>query len=76
MRIAVVGGGAAGLFAAGIASHNGAETVLIERNSRMGVKLRITFVGWPRESEGWRKELKEEPSKLQPCHSVGYLIDK
>lgn len=45
MRIAVVGGGAAGLFAAGIASHNGAETVLIERNSRMGVKLRITGKG-------------------------------
>ena len=42
MKIAVVGGGAAGLFAAGIASHEGADVALIEKNERAGVKLRIT----------------------------------
>ena len=45
MKIAVVGGGAAGLFAAGIASHEGADVALIEKNERAGVKLRITGKG-------------------------------
>ncbi len=45
MRIAVVGGGAAGLMAAGTAASNGADVTLFERNERLGVKLRITGKG-------------------------------
>jgi hypothetical protein len=45
MKIAVVGGGAAGLMAAGTARSNGADVTLFERNERLGVKLRITGKG-------------------------------
>lgn len=45
MRIAVVGGGAAGLIAAGVAASNGADVTLFEKNGRTGVKLRITGKG-------------------------------
>lgn len=45
MKIAVIGGGAAGLMAAGEAASNGADTTLFEKNDRLGVKLRITGKG-------------------------------
>ena len=45
MKIAVIGGGAAGLFAAGVASHRGADVTVFEKNDRPGVKLRITGKG-------------------------------
>ncbi len=44
-RVAVVGGGAAGMMAAIFAAQSGAEVVLYERNDRMGKKLRITGKG-------------------------------
>lgn len=44
-RVAVVGGGAAGMMAAIFAARNGAEVTLYERNDRMGKKLRITGKG-------------------------------
>ncbi len=44
-RVAVVGGGAAGMMAAIAAAENGAEVTLFERNDRMGKKLRITGKG-------------------------------
>ena len=44
-RIAVVGGGAAGLLAAGIASANGAAVTIFERNPGPGKKLLITGKG-------------------------------
>ena len=44
-RVAVVGGGAAGLMAAITAAENGAEVTLFERNDRLGKKLRITGKG-------------------------------
>ena len=44
MKIAVIGAGAAGLLAAGKASEN-AETILIEKNARVGLKLGITGKG-------------------------------
>ncbi len=44
-RIAVVGGGAAGLMAAGAAHENGAEVTLFERNSKLGRKIAITGKG-------------------------------
>ena len=45
MKTAVVGGGAAGLIAAGVAAYNGASVVLFEKNERYGTKLRITGKG-------------------------------
>ncbi len=44
-RVAVVGGGAAGMMAAVTAAENGAEVVLYERNDRVGKKLLATGNG-------------------------------
>lgn len=44
-RIAVIGGGAAGLMAAGTAHKNGAEVFLFEKNKKVGRKLAITGKG-------------------------------
>lgn len=44
-RIAVIGGGAAGLAAALRAAEAGAETILLERNAQCGVKLLATGGG-------------------------------
>ena len=44
-RVAVIGGGAAGMMAAIAAAENGARVMLIERNDRLGKKLRITGKG-------------------------------
>lgn len=44
-RIAVVGGGAAGMMAALTAAENGADVTLYERTGRLGRKLRITGKG-------------------------------
>ncbi len=43
--VAVIGGGAAGMFAAGWAAQAGKKVVLIERNNRLGKKLMITGKG-------------------------------
>jgi len=44
-RVTVIGGGAAGLMAAGQAAEQGAETLLFEKMDRPGRKLRITGKG-------------------------------
>ncbi|MFO8090144.1 MAG: NAD(P)/FAD-dependent oxidoreductase [Desulfatiglandaceae bacterium] len=44
-HVIVVGGGAAGLMAAGTAARHGAKTILLERMDRPGRKLRITGKG-------------------------------
>ncbi len=44
-RVIVIGGGASGLMAAGIAAQNGAETIIFEKKLRPGRKLRITGKG-------------------------------
>ena len=44
-RVVVVGGGAAGLMAAGRAAELGADVVLLEKKRRVGSKLRITGKG-------------------------------
>ncbi len=44
-QVVVVGGGAAGLMAAGEAAALGAPTLLLERMARLGTKLRITGKG-------------------------------
>ncbi len=43
--VIVVGGGAAGLMAAGTAAENGRTVLLLEKNDRLGKKLRITGKG-------------------------------
>ncbi len=43
--VAVIGGGAAGLLAAGIAAQNGAKVLLFEKNEKVGRKLYITGKG-------------------------------
>ena len=45
LRIAVIGGGAAGLMAAGRAAELGADVTLYERNRTTGKKLLITGKG-------------------------------
>lgn len=44
-RVAVIGGGAAGMMAAIFAAQNGADVILFEKNDRLGKKLRITGKG-------------------------------
>ncbi|HSH35132.1 NAD(P)/FAD-dependent oxidoreductase [Schnuerera sp.] len=45
MRIAVIGGGPAGMIAAGFAGSRGKDVTLIEKNKRLGKKLFITGKG-------------------------------
>ena len=45
MKIAVIGGGAAGLIAAHTAAENGAEVTLFEKNEKCGKKIYITGKG-------------------------------
>ena len=45
LRIAVIGGGAAGMMAAGTAAENGGHVVLFEKNRGLGKKLLITGKG-------------------------------
>ena len=44
-RIVIIGGGAAGMLAAGHAGELGADVILIERANRLGTKLRISGKG-------------------------------
>ena len=44
-RVIIIGGGASGLLAAGIAAENGADVTIIEKMYRPGRKLRITGKG-------------------------------
>lgn len=43
--VIVIGGGASGMFAAGIAAEHGASVLLLEKNTKMGEKLKITGGG-------------------------------
>ncbi len=44
-RVAVIGGGAAGMLAAAVAAENGATVTLFEKNEKLGRKLGITGKG-------------------------------
>ena len=44
-KVTIIGGGAAGLFAAITAAENGADVTIFEKNDRCGKKLRITGKG-------------------------------
>lgn len=43
--VIVIGGGASGMLAAGIAAQNGAKVLLLEKNAQLGEKLKITGGG-------------------------------
>ena len=45
MKCIVVGGGASGMFCAGLLAQNGNEVTLIEKNEKLGKKLYITGKG-------------------------------
>lgn len=44
-RVLIVGGGASGLMAAGVAARQGLDTTVLERNREVGVKLHISGKG-------------------------------
>ena len=44
-KVLVIGGGAAGLMAAGTAAQNGSEVILLERNEKVGRKVMVTGKG-------------------------------
>ena len=44
-KVIVIGAGAAGTMAAGVAAQNGAEVVLLERNEKIARKVMITGKG-------------------------------
>jgi len=44
-KVAVIGGGPAGIMAAGIAAQRGSEVVLLEKNERLGKKILISGKG-------------------------------
>ena len=45
MKVVVIGGGASGLIAGGYSALNGNETVIIEKNEKLGKKIYITGKG-------------------------------
>lgn len=45
MKIIVIGGGPAGMMAAGMAAHDNNEVILLEKNEKLGKKLYITGKG-------------------------------
>ncbi len=45
MKLAIIGGGAAGLFAGGMCAKNGVQTDIYDKNTLFGKKLRITGKG-------------------------------
>ena len=44
-KVIVIGGGPAGIMAAGIAAKNGSEVLLIEKNEKLGKKILISGKG-------------------------------
>ena len=45
MKVVVIGGGAAGLIASGYSALSGHETILLEKNEKLGKKIYITGKG-------------------------------
>lgn len=75
MRVAVVGGGMAGLAAAHELATSGAEVVVLEGSSRVGGKLRLGEVGGLTLDLGAESILARRPEGLDLVHAVG-LADK
>ena len=60
--VIVVGGGPAGLFAAGFAAHQGAKVLLLEKNTHCGAKILITGKGRCNVTHS-----EEDPRKFVEC---------
>lgn len=71
MRVAVVGGGMAGLAAAHELAAGGAEVVLLEGSDRLGGKLRLGEVGGMTLDLGAESVLARRPEGLDLIHAVG-----
>ncbi|KQX75593.1 protoporphyrinogen oxidase [Aeromicrobium sp. Root472D3] len=71
MRVAVVGGGMAGLAAAHELAAGGAEVVLLEGSDRVGGKLRLGEVGGITLDLGAESVLARRPEGLDLIHAVG-----
>ncbi|MBD8606116.1 protoporphyrinogen oxidase [Aeromicrobium sp. CFBP 8757] len=71
MRVAVVGGGMAGLAAAHELAAGGAEVVLLEGSDRVGGKLRLGEVGGITLDLGAESVLARRPEGLDLIHEVG-----
>lgn len=71
MRVAVVGGGMAGLAAAYELASGGAEVILLEGSDRVGGKLRLGQVGGLTLDLGAESILARRPEALDLMHAVG-----
>ena len=71
-RVIVVGGGAAGMMAAGCAAEHGAEVTLFEPNNRLGKKLLITGKGRCNVTNDcpWEDVLKNTPTNPRFLYSA------
>lgn len=71
-KVLVVGGGAAGMLAAGMAAQAGARVVLFEKNDRLGKKLAITGKGRCNvtNSCSWDEVLKNVPRNSRFLYSA------
>ena len=59
--VAVIGGGTAGVFAAISAARMGADTVLVEKNSRLGGTVTAAGVNYPGLFHAWGKQIISGP---------------
>ena len=75
MRIAVVGGGIAGLTAARLLREQGLDVVLMESTDRLGGKLRLETVGDLTLDVGAEAILARRPEGLELAESVGLSGD-
>ncbi|AWB92618.1 protoporphyrinogen oxidase [Aeromicrobium chenweiae] len=71
MKVAVVGGGMAGLAAAYELASSGAEAVVLEGSDRLGGKLRLGEVGGLTLDLGAESVLARRPEGLDLIHAVG-----
>ena len=64
-NVAIIGGGPAGLMAAGRAGQLGATVILLEKNSQLGIKLLMTGGGrCPVLGAALRRQSKKEKNRL------------
>ncbi|MET0928762.1 MAG: protoporphyrinogen oxidase [Aeromicrobium sp.] len=71
MKVAVVGGGMAGLAAAHELASSGADVVVLEGSDRLGGKLRLGEVGGLTLDLGAESVLARRPEGLDLIHAVG-----
>ena len=71
-RVVVIGGGAAGMMAAGCAAEHGAHVTLLEPNDRLGKKLLITGKGRCNVTNDcpWEDVLKNTPTNPRFLYSA------